>query len=251
MGIDYSNIAEYYDKVRITSPDYMRFWSSMIAFYGSIKKGSKVLDIGCGTGRFTLMLSKITKAEVFAIEPSKEMLGKAMKKDKNKKVIWSKNTAEKLPFPDEFFDCVYMTFVFHHIKNKKKAMAEMYRTLKPKGKCVIVTTSYGHIRRSPLYLFPGLATIDLGRFPSLPEFKVILKKSGFKDVHYHIDKYESKRYAIDDYLNRVKSKHVSTLSLLSEEEFMNGYVIFEKRLKKKYKKYLEIGHGVYSVSGEK
>ena len=105
----------------LTSPDYLKFWSLRIAFYGSINKHSKVLDIGCGTGRFSIALSRITGAKVYAIDPSEEMLICAMKKDKTKKVIWSKGTAENLPFPDKYFNCVYMTFVFHHIKKRKKA----------------------------------------------------------------------------------------------------------------------------------
>jgi len=251
MTIDYSDIAKYYDKVRITTPEYLRFWSSRIAYYGSIKKGSKVLDIGCGTGRFTLMLCKITKADVYAIDPSEEMLGEAKKKDKKKRVFWNLSTAEELLFPSKFYDCVYMTFVFHQIKNRKKAVAEINRILKPKGKCVFMTTSYAHIRRSPLYMFPGLAKIDLARFPSLPEFKRILERGGFRNVHYHLDRYEDHRYAIDDYLNRVKSKHISTLSVLSKEQFERGYEIFERRLKEKYRDYVVIPHGVYIVSGEK
>ncbi len=251
MGIDYSDIASYYDKVRITSPDYMKFWCSRIAYYGSINKDSKVLDIGCGTGRFTITLAKVTDAQVYAVDPSEEMLSKAKRKDKKNKVIWRKGSAENLQFPDEYFDCVYMTFVFHHIKNRKKAVAEMHRVLKPKGKCVIVTTSYSHIRRSPLYLFPGLAAIDLKRFPSLPEFRGILKKGGFRDVHYHIDKYKIKRIYLEDYLKKVKSKHVSTLSVLSEEEFEQGYKVFEKRMRERYRDYVDLKHGVYIVSGEK
>lgn len=251
MDVDYSDIARYYDKVRITSPDYLRFWSSKITHYGSIDRNSRVLDIGCGTGRFTLMLSKITKAEVYAVDPSEDMLDEAKKKDKKKKVTWSKGAVEKLSFPNEFFDCVYMTFVFHQIKNRKKAMAEINRVLRPKGKCVFMTTSYAHIRRSPLYMFPGLAAIDLARFPSLPEFKRILKKGGFRNVHYHLNRYEDHGFAIDDYLKRVKSKHISTLSVLSKEEFERGYQVFERRLKEKYLDYVDIPSGVYIVSGEK
>lgn len=251
MDVNYSDIAKYYDKVRITSPDYLRFWSLKIAHYGSINRNSRVLDIGCGTGRFTLMLSKVTKAEVYAIDPSEDMLDEAKKKDKKKKVKWSKGIAEKLSLPNEYFDCVYMTFVFHQIKNRKKAVAEIYRVLKPKGKCVFMTTSYAHIRWSPLYMFPGLAKIDLARFPSLPEFKRILQKGGFSNVHYHLDRYGDHGYAVDDYLKRVKNKHISTISVLSKEEFERGYKVFERRLKEKYLDYVDIPSGVYIVSGEK
>ncbi len=251
MYVDYSNIARYYDKVRITSPEYLRFWSIRIADYGSVAKKSRVLDIGCGTGRFTLMLSKITKAEIYAIEPSNEMLSEAIKKDKKRNICWSKAQAENLPFSNNYFDCVYMTFVFHQIKDKEQALAEMHRVLKPQGKCVIMTTSTIHIRDSPLYLFPGLREIDLNRFPSLPELKSMLHKGKFREVHYHLDRSETTRKPIEEYLKLIKGKHVSTLTLLSEEDFQKGYKIFEKRLRKKYKDYVDLRHGNYIVSGEK
>jgi ubiquinone/menaquinone biosynthesis C-methylase UbiE len=251
MPVDYSNIASYYDKVRIISPDYLRFWSMRIADYGSIDKSSKVLDIGCGTGRFTSTLYNVSKAKIYAIDPSLDMLNEAIKKDKKRTICWNMARAENLPFPNDFFDCVYMTFVFHQIEDNKKAVAEIQRVLKPSGKCVIMTTSTIHIRDSPLYLFPGLREIDLDRFPSLPELKEILRRGKFKEVHYHLDKYETIRKPIDEYLNLIKGKHVSTLTLLSEEDFQNGYKIFEKRLRKKYKEYVDLRHGNYIVSGEK
>jgi ubiquinone/menaquinone biosynthesis C-methylase UbiE len=251
MPVDYKNIASYYDKVRISTPDYLRFWSMRITDYGSIDKNSRVLDIGCGTGRFTIMLSKISEAEIYTIEPSEDMLNEAVKKDKKKNICWNMAQAENLPFSNDIFDCVYMTFVFHQIKDKKKAVMEMNRVLKPKGKCVIMTTSTIHIRDSPLYLFPGLREIDLDRFPSLPELKEILRRGKFKEVHYHLDKYHTIKKPIEEYLKLIKGKHVSTLTLLTEDDFQKGYKIFEKKLRKKYKDYVELRHGNYIVSGEK
>jgi ubiquinone/menaquinone biosynthesis C-methylase UbiE len=251
MAVDYSDIAKYYDRVRITSPDYLKFWSRRIVYHGSINEDSKVLDIGCGTGRFTTMLSRITKAHVYAIEPSEKMLDRAKEKDKERKVIWKTGNSENLPFHDDFFDCVYMTFVFHQIKNRKKAVSEIYRVLNPKGKCVFMTTSHAHIRRSPLYMFPKLAAVDLARFPSLPAFRQILKKGGFRNVHYHLDSYKDQKYSFDDYLMRVKNKHISTLSVLTDEEFEYGYRVFERKLRERFRDNVVIPLGVYLISGEK
>ncbi|UCF08631.1 MAG: methyltransferase domain-containing protein [Thermoplasmata archaeon] len=248
--MDYTKIARYYDNVRITSPDYLRFWSSRIMQYGSITERSKVLDIGCGTGRFTLMLAKISSAEVYAIDPSDEMLSEAKKKDKKKMVVWRRGGAEKLPFPDEHFDCVYMTFVFHHVKNGRKAISEMRRVLKSKGKCVILTISHGHIRSSPLYLFPGARKIDLARFPTLPELKNMLRRGGFSDVHYHMDRMKSRKMMpINQYLGLVKRKHVSTLTFFDDEEFKRRYRIFKRRLRERYGDCVKLRQGLLLVSG--
>ncbi|MEM3696734.1 MAG: class I SAM-dependent methyltransferase [Candidatus Bathyarchaeia archaeon] len=171
---------------------------------------------------------------LFALDPSVEMLKQALAKDKSKLILWIRGDGQRLPFRDSVFNCVYMTLVIHHIEDKKLALQEIHRVLKKEGKCVILTNSHARIREHVLRHFPGVLAIDLKRFPTIPSLKKMMKMAGFRDVHYHILRYDRGYIATDEYLKRVRNKYVSTLTLLSEDSFQKGFKIFQERVKRKY-----------------
>lgn len=245
---DYSKIAEHYDKVR---PMPIEPWLSKIIECGKIDSNCAVLDVGCGTGRFPLGISSAKNCMICALEPSIEMLKQAVAKDKSKTVMWVRGDGQKLPFRGNYFNCAYMTLVIHHIENKEMALREIHRTLKKDGNCVIMTTSHYRIKRHVLLRdFPGLTAIDLRRFPSIPSLKKTMKNIGFKNLHHHIiqhNEYVSK----DEFLGRVRNQYISTLTLLSEEEFQKGFNIFQQRLNKKYGARIKRTVGFDFVVGQK
>lgn len=228
---DYSEIAKYYDSVRLVPTEGLL---SRIIEYGKIDRSSAVLDVGCGTGRFTLGISGAKPFRLFALEPSIDMLKRAALKDVPKRILWVRGDGQYLPFRDDFLDCVYMTSVIHHIENKKMALREIYRVLKEGGSCVIMTYSHSGIRKQVIHDFPWVTAIDLKRIPSVPWLKDIMGAVGFRDVNYHVIKHDEGYTSADEYLKRVGKKYLSTLTLLNENAFQRGLKIFKKRLKKKY-----------------
>jgi ubiquinone/menaquinone biosynthesis C-methylase UbiE len=228
---DYSQIAKYYDKVRTVPHDV---WLSKIIEYGRIDANCAVLDVGCGTGRFPLSISTMKNSMLCALEPSIEMLKQAFAKDKSRSVVWIQGDGQRLPFRDNVFDCVYMTLVIHHIENKKTALEEIHRVLKKGGNCVIMTTSHSQIKRHISSDFPGIVEIDLKRFPSIPSLKKIMTMIGFRDVHHHIVQHGEGYISKDECLKRFKNKYISTLTLLSEDDFQKGFRIFQEKVRKKY-----------------
>jgi SAM-dependent methyltransferase len=227
---DYSKIAKYYDKVRADAAPAL---VSRIMEYGKMPENNSVLDVGCGTGRFTISIP--TAKNLFcALEPSIEMLRQAVAKDKSRSVQWIRGDGQHLPFRDSLFDCVYMTAVIHHIENKDITLKEIHRVLKRGGTCVMMTFSHGGIKKHILNDFPGVTKIDLKRIPSILWLKEIMTKRGFKNVHYHVVQHDEGYLSTDEYLERVRNKYISTLSLLTEEEFQSGLRIFEDRARKKY-----------------
>jgi ubiquinone/menaquinone biosynthesis C-methylase UbiE len=226
---DYSKIAKCYDKVR-TEPGTLL---SQIIKYGGINSNSKVLDVGCGTGRFLTDLSSLTKCSLLGLEPSPEMLRGAFLKDHSRGIAWIQGDGQRLPFSDEVFDCVYMTFVLHHIERKDLALQEIYRVLKKGGTCVIVTTSHSQIKRHVLNNFPGVTAIDLKRFPSVLSIKRSMIAISFRNVHSHAFQ-RPEMTPTSKYLERVRNKYVSTLTLFSDDEFQRRFKVFQQRVRKKY-----------------
>jgi len=104
-----------------------------------IKKGHKVLDIGCGTGVMFGRLKKLAgkRGRVIGIDFSPAMIKRAKSKHKNDKKNFICADAHYLPFEGKMFDRVIYFSCFPHFSDKKKAIKEACRVLKPKGKLII------------------------------------------------------------------------------------------------------------------
>lgn len=108
-----------------------------------IKEWHQILDIGCGTGVVTKLISENLSPEregmAVGIDAAGKMIEGAVKKRKSSTCSFKVAAAENLPFDNEIFDSVVSTLFFHHIQMdlKEKAFAEAYRVLKPGGRLVV------------------------------------------------------------------------------------------------------------------
>lgn len=235
--VDYTLISKYYDETRVPLiQDVLEFCVSKIVDLGKVSTGSIVLDVGCGTGIYTIPLARKAGAVVFGLDSSKEMIKKARMKEDSQTVEWIVGDAENLPFDNAHFDCVVMTLVIHQIVNKKKAVDEVYRVLEKDRTFVIETKSHGQLRRSVINDFPKTRQIDLKRFPTVPMLKNMLLSAGFRNTRYHVVSAGTVKVSMEDYLGKTREKFISTLTLISEQEFQEGLEIFEKKLREKWGK---------------
>jgi ubiquinone/menaquinone biosynthesis C-methylase UbiE len=163
------------------------------------------------------------------------MLAKAKEKEGSDRVKWVYGDARHLPFKDASFDCTLMAFLLQHVEDKEQALREAGRVLKTGGRCLIVTTDPEQFKEDLLYRsFPKLLEIDLRRFPTIAWLKECLTLVGFREVFHRKVEGPSREILISEWLERVEKRYISTLTLLSEEEFAQGLKVFRERLKQEY-----------------
>jgi len=139
----------------------------------NVKKNSKILDAGCGTGNLLKILEDKNKGlKLYGVDISKEMLKIAKKKLKKAKI--KLEAAEKLTFKKKYFDYVFSVDAFHHYYNYDLVMRNFYRVLKRDGCLIVVDFSFGIFFNK---IEPGNNEMHTAR-----EFKELFKKYKFKDI---------------------------------------------------------------------
>ncbi len=210
----YSEVAETYEMVNhvLTFGLDIR-WRKFGAQRASKKTGHKILDVCSGTGEMALSLSKagIKNAEIYLVDFSFPMLDKAKEKKYNSYTSFAVADANKLPYKDNTFDLITISFAIRNLNTRKDILfaflEEFYRVLKPGGTFLNVETSqpsskalkkvfHFYIKTCvPLVgsfisgSFSGYRYLayTIPRFYNADELSLILKSVGFSQVD-HIKK---------------------------------------------------------------
>ena len=96
--------------------------------------GARWLDVGCGTGIFTELISDTcAPASVLAIDPSESQIARARTQVTRARTKFRLADARELPLPDNFLDVVVSALVMNFIPDKARAMSEMRRVARPGG----------------------------------------------------------------------------------------------------------------------
>jgi ubiquinone/menaquinone biosynthesis C-methylase UbiE len=148
-----------------------------------IRGNEIVLDIGAGTGRFSLAIAKkLSAGRVICLDLSEEMLQhlgrKAEKEGLQDRIQIRKGEASASGLENESVDLVMSHSVFHELSNPEAVLAEMLRVLKPSGWVMI--TDFRDTRISRLICRSHLEGAH-GPF-SVQELETLLAKAGLKNV---------------------------------------------------------------------
>ena len=102
--------------------------------------GTAILDVGCGTGNFSLKLARLG-CSVTGIDISEKMLGSARKKSRKEgfPAEFLLMDASDLRFADESFDAVVSMAALEFMQDQQKTLDEMFRVLKKGGKLLVGT----------------------------------------------------------------------------------------------------------------
>jgi ubiquinone/menaquinone biosynthesis C-methylase UbiE len=137
-NLDSRELAEKYDEL---SESQFENGKKLVERLG-VATGQHVLDIGAGTGRLAFhVLEQIgPRGKLFGIDPLPERIAIAAKNNRFPNAQFLVASAEDLSFvPTDSIDAVYLSAVFHWIPDKKKALGEILRVLKPGGHVGLTT----------------------------------------------------------------------------------------------------------------
>src|SRR5437660_11255200 len=112
MDYDATDIAVTYDLGRSHGPEVLALWMDTVSSYLKAGEVNSILDLGCGTGRFSHALAAHFDAEVIGIDPSEKMLEQAQGKQLDASVRYRIGRAEAIPLPDDSVDLIFMSMIF-------------------------------------------------------------------------------------------------------------------------------------------
>ena len=160
----FDSVAQKYDLMNdVMSGGMHRLWKSFTIARSGVREGSRVLDVAGGTGDLSLAFSrKVGKSgEVWLTDINNAMLTNGRDRLCNKGFLIPavQCDGEKLPFPDDYFDCVIVAFGLRNMTHKDVALAEMHRVLRPGGRLLVLEFSQVWKPLAPFYDFYSFKVI--------------------------------------------------------------------------------------------
>ena len=158
-------------------------WRKKVVSIARAQNPETILDIATGTGDQAIALSALKPQKVTGLDISAGMLDvgrmKIAKLGLSDLIDMKLGDSEDIPFDDDSFDVITVSFGVRNFENLKKGLSEMYRVLKPGGKAIILEFSqpqkfpmkqmYGLYSKRILPFVGGALSKDKSAYTYLPE----------------------------------------------------------------------------------
>lgn len=205
----FDNIAPNYDRLNhILSLNIDRIWRRRVMRIVRRSKARRIMDLATGTGDLAIAMAKrVDRTQILGVDLSEEMLAvaraKIQKQGLEERIMLEKGDAENLTMvADGSLDAVTVAFGVRNFENMERGLSEIFRTLRPGGKLVVLEFSmpknrlirwiYSQYAHRLLPRIGGMISKDkraytylpdsVEEFPSPERFAEILRSVGFSSV---------------------------------------------------------------------
>lgn len=202
VGAVFSNVAASYDRMNDAMSGGMhRLWKDRFVRHVKPRKGETILDMAGGTGDIAFRMEP-SGAQITVADINPDMLACGMERAATRGIdglVWTEANAERLQFPDRFFDAYTIAFGIRNVTDIPAALREAHRVLRRGGRfyCLEFSTTvwpgfsdvydaYSH------HIVPKLGKLiandedsyrylieSIRRFPDMPTFEAMITDAGF------------------------------------------------------------------------
>ncbi|WP_300328648.1 bifunctional demethylmenaquinone methyltransferase/2-methoxy-6-polyprenyl-1,4-benzoquinol methylase UbiE [Accumulibacter sp.] len=204
----FDSVAQRYDLMNdLMSGGLHRVWKAFAIAKSGVRAGWRVLDVAGGTGDLALAFARRVgrEGQAWLTDINNAMLTRGRDRlcDRGYIVPVAQCDAEKLPFPNEYFDCVTVAFGLRNMTHKELALSEMRRVLRPGGRLLVLEFSQVWAPLAPAYdyysfkLIPRLGKLvtddeesyrylaeSIRVHPDQETLKRLMEEAGLESVEY-------------------------------------------------------------------
>lgn len=222
MDYDRTGIPAVYDRGRDHGPEVLDLWMRVIESHVGAGAISAILDLGCGTGRFSDALAHRFGARVVGVDPSERMLAQACRKPQGGGVRYGRGTAEAIPLMNGAADMIFMSMSFHHFSDPAQAAFECRRVLRADGTVVVRTGTREQIPSYPYVpFFPSTRSMLEELLPDRARLCALFEAAGLRCVASQVVT-QTIAPSWPAYADKLSAGGDSVLARLADDELTRG-----------------------------
>jgi demethylmenaquinone methyltransferase/2-methoxy-6-polyprenyl-1,4-benzoquinol methylase len=211
VGEVFTSVADNYDLMNdVMSFGIHRLWKRFAVSQAGVRAGQRVLDVAGGSGDLGVQFARQagSRGLVVSTDINAAMLARGRDRLIDNGIVanveFAQGDAERLPFASNYFDSISIAFGLRNVTHKDRALASMYRVLKPGGRLIVLEFSHpvlpGLGRLYDAYSFnvvPLMGRLiahdeasyrylveSIRKHPDQEQLKALMEQAGFERVHY-------------------------------------------------------------------
>jgi ubiquinone/menaquinone biosynthesis C-methylase UbiE len=227
-AIDYNDrMSANYHSGRALSSEAASTWAAIVAPFVHRRTNTRILDLGAGTGRFSALFAQAFEAQVVGIEPTKAMLAVADRGARLKNLAYAGGSAEDIPLRGQSCDLVWLSHVWHHIRDHHACAGELHRVVSSGGHVLVRGTFGDQLDGFPTLFRFWPATKEIcQQLPTIQQTVKVFEAHGFALIeHRHV--MQTTAASLGAFAERTRLRADTALALIPDAEFQEGQAAIE------------------------
>ena len=219
---DYDEMAARYDEGRALPLNRLDGWRRALTGVLSTRRDTRIVDVGSGTGLWSVAFATWFGARVVGVEPSAGMRNRAVAKRPHPRVAYVAGRGDAIPLASDSCSAAWLSTMVHHVRDLETAALELRRVLRPDAPVLIREGFTGRTDGIPwLRYFPEARAITEQLWPTVDDVVAAFAPAGFRFEALEPVAQVTARNC-REYADLVRVRADSTLVQLTDDEFSTG-----------------------------